>query len=227
MDVQQGNLYLQGGGTFSGGTIPNNTGTIFLNSGNFNINGTVTGTNVIENGGNLAGTVVVQGALQWQNGSWNNTPSVTINPGSTLFIISGFDHDLANCLLNNNGTVIWSAGRIRGGSFSPGTTINNSGLWDIQNDGYGFNADFGFNGVVINNTGTFRKSVGTTSASTVLGGNVFFNQFAGAVDVASGQLVLQGGGNFLGGTAVNNNGLLYLSVGRFQSQRHDHRHECD
>ena len=43
-----------------------------LSSGNFNLNGTVTPTNLIENAGNLVGANVINGALTWQAGVWNN-----------------------------------------------------------------------------------------------------------------------------------------------------------
>ena len=54
LDIQQGNFILQGGGNFNGGYITTNSaGTTTFSLGNFNLNGTATGSNVIENAGNL------------------------------------------------------------------------------------------------------------------------------------------------------------------------------
>jgi hypothetical protein len=74
LDVQQGNLVLEGSGNLNGGFIStNSTGITVLSGGSFNLNGTVTGTNVFENSGNLVGTNVINGALNWIAGNWNNT----------------------------------------------------------------------------------------------------------------------------------------------------------
>ena len=66
IDVQNGTngleLAFQGGGNFTGGYITTNQfGLTALCSGNFNLNGTVTGTNTWETAGNLAGTCVING----------------------------------------------------------------------------------------------------------------------------------------------------------------------
>ena len=88
LDVQQGNLVLQGSGNFTGGYITtNSTGTTVFSIGNFNLNGTPTGTNVIENSGNLVGTVVVNGFLTWVGGNWNGASSVTIPATSKLLLV--------------------------------------------------------------------------------------------------------------------------------------------
>ena len=60
VDVQNGvnglNLVLQGSGSFTGGYITTNTaGVTCFSSGSFNLNGTVTPTNLIENAGNFGG----------------------------------------------------------------------------------------------------------------------------------------------------------------------------
>ena len=57
MDVQKRNLtVLQGSGNFTGGYITTNqSGRPYFSSGNFNLNGTVTGTNLMENAGSLVG----------------------------------------------------------------------------------------------------------------------------------------------------------------------------
>ena len=212
VDVQTGELLLQGGANFVGGTANNPAGTIVLSSGSFNINGTIISTNMQLNGGALVGTNVLSGGFNWVVGDWNSAPSVTIPTGSILLVTSGADHNLANVTLTNNGIVAWSNGRIRGGY--NGTVVYNNGLWDSQGD-LTFNDDYGYNGTVFNNYGTFRKSAGTNTSYTMIAGGVWFNQLSGAVDVQTGVLLFQGGGNFTGGTATNNNGELVFSVGSF------------
>src|ERR1019366_784545 len=152
-------------GNFTGGYITTNTtGTTYFSAGNFNLNGTATGTNVIENAGNLVGTNVIKGALNWVAGNWINAPYVTIPAGSTLLISSANNHDLPNCILTNSGSVVWNSGDIRSGS--SGTTIYNYGLWNAQSDQQLTTS--GYNGpTVFNNFGTFRKSSGSKASQTL------------------------------------------------------------
>ena len=59
-----GNIVLQGGGNFTGGAINNSSvGKTYLSVGSFNVNGTMTDTNVVENSGNLVGANVIKGAV--------------------------------------------------------------------------------------------------------------------------------------------------------------------
>ena len=73
IDVQNGTnglqLAIQGGGNFTGGYITTNQfGLTVLNSGSFTLNGTVTGTNTLEDAGNLVGTNIINGGLTWVAG---------------------------------------------------------------------------------------------------------------------------------------------------------------
>ncbi len=220
LDVQNGTngleLVLQGGGTLTGGHITTNAdGVTILSAGNFNLNGTVTPTNLIENAAHLVGTTTIQGALTWQAGTWNGVGQATVTAGSTLLIESGADHDLANCIFVNHGTVRWTDGRIRGGGagHNPGTTIQNHGLWDIVGD-LTINNDYGANACVFVNDGVLRKSAGRNSGQAVLTGGVFLQQPAGQLNVLTGSLVLQGGGQLTGG-AVSGPGLTVFSGGNF------------
>ena len=170
IDVQNGsnglNLVLQGGGNFTGGYITTNQlGVTVLYSGNFSLNGTVTGTNTVENAGNLVGTDVINGALNWLAGNWNGAASVTIAPNGTLIVAGGTgNNDMESTVVTNNGTVTWASGAIRGGS---GTAIYNYGLWNAQSD-QTFNNAYGGASMVFNNYGTFRKSGGDEIASYTL-----------------------------------------------------------
>src|SRR5262249_21416749 len=128
-------------------------------------------------------------------------------------------HNLASCLVTNNGTVAWSGGRVRGGG-NPGTFIYNNGLWDSQDD-LTLNNDYGGNGTTFNNYGTLRKSGGASEfTNATIFASVLFNQLAGVIDVQNGtnglELAFQGGGNFTGGYITTNQfGLTVLSIGSF------------
>jgi hypothetical protein len=211
IDIQTGSLVLNGGGTFSGGSV---TGSrpVYLNAGGFTINGTLTTTNVQETGGALVGANVLRGSFIWASGNWNSADSVTVASGAELDITSSTDHDLANCTVTNLGTVEWLNGRIRGGS-TPGTLIYNSGLWEVRCD-LALNSDLGQVGVRFYNSGTFRKLA--TSGSTSFSPNnaqASFNN-TGLIDIQTGALVLNGGGTFTGGSVVGN-GPVYFSGGGF------------
>ena len=87
IDVQNGTngleLAFQGGGNFTGGYITTNVnGLTVLGSGNFNINGTVTGTNTWQDTGNLVGKQRDQRRFDLGGGQWRslwNSATVTIH----------------------------------------------------------------------------------------------------------------------------------------------------
>src|SRR6266568_4213918 len=132
LDSQTNYIVLSGGGNLLGGVATNLVGFVYLNSGAFNINGTVTSTNVQLAGATLTGNNVISGGFNWIIGDWNRS-SVRIGANAILEITSGNDHNLPSCLVTNNGIVAWSNGRIRGGG-TPGTLIYNNGVWDAQSD---------------------------------------------------------------------------------------------
>ena len=217
VDLQQGNLVLQGGGNFTGGTATNNNGSLALSVGNFNLNGTVTGTNVYESNGNLVGNNVINGSLNWYGpGNWNSASSVTISVNSTLIIDGSHNGNvnlaMNNVVMTNFGTVTWQSSNFG----DNGTVIYNYGLWDAQSDqGFGNSS-----GAVFNNYGTFRKSGGAGNSYTYFGNGVVFNQLAGVLDVQSGtnglQLQLNSGGTFTGGyITTNSRGFTVFNNGNF------------
>ena len=181
----------------------NNNGELVFSVGNFNLNGTQTGTNVIENSGNLVGANVINGCLNWQAGSWQGANSVTIATNSTVLMAAGGGNMyMYNCTVTNYGTFAWSSGYPDGGG-TPATLIYNYGLWDCQSD-YNFKDDRRLRGTVFNNYGTFRKSAGANASQTLIANGVLFNQLSGVVDVQTGRIcVLSGGGNFTGGSVTN------------------------
>ena len=217
IDVENGTngleLAFQGGGNFTGGYITTNQfGEPVLNQGNFNLNGTVTGTNTLEIYGNLVGTNVINGGLTWAGGNWNGAV-VTIASNCTVVIAGGTgNNNIIGTVVTNYGTVAWASGTIVGGN---STAVYNYGLWDAQSDQQ-MNTAYGNNGWVFNNLGTFRKSVGVISSSTTFGNTVVFNQTGGVLDAQQGYLTLIGEGNFTGGyVTTNSTGATVLAYGNY------------
>jgi hypothetical protein len=214
LDVQNGTngleVAFQDGGNFTGGYITTNSqGLTALSAGNFTINGTVTGTNTWQDIGYLVGTNVINGGLTWVGGNWNNAAVVTIATNSTVIVAGGGgNNDMANCIVTNNGTVVWASGTIRGGN--PGTVIYNYGLWDAQSDQQ-INAGYGGN-MVFNNFGTFRKS-GSTGGNTTIAISAFNN--AGTIDVQTNSVIFQTDATFSPGSVFNGAGSTILSSGTF------------
>ena len=217
IDVQSGtnglDLFFQGVGNFTGGYVTTNlNGLTVFSIGTFNINGTVTGMNTWQNGGNMTGTNVINGALTWAAGNWNGAPYVTIATNSTLIITNTGDLAIVNCTITNNGAVQWNSGTLQGGG-STGTFIYNYGLWDAQSD-YAINSDFGQNGTVFNNLGTFRKSGGSTGTTFRPSDNstTIFNNQGTVLNFSGGPITLDGGGVFSAGSISN---LVVLGGGAF------------
>ncbi len=213
LDVQNWNLGLNGGGSFTGGYVTTNTtGKTFLDLANFTINGSVMSSNVVQISGNLAGVNVIQGALTWIGGSWTNATVTIASNGMVIMAGAASANSMPACTLTNYGTVAWSSGAIQGGN---GTTVYNYGLWDAQCDA-NFNNAFGGVNTAFNNFGTFRKSVGAATNFTIFVGGAAFNQSAGVLDVQNGKFVLQSASSFTGGyVTTNSTGATYLNAGGF------------
>jgi hypothetical protein len=212
VDIQTGSIVLNGGGTFTAGSVSGN-GVLYLSAGGFNLNGTLTtATNVQFTGGGFYGDNTIIGGLTWVGGNWNSASSVTVTTNGELDITSGADHDLASCGFTNLGKVEWLGGRIRGGS-TPGTVFYNQGLWEVRCD-QALNSDYSQMGVIFYNLGTFRKLVTTNSTTFSPNGSQDILINTGLVDIQSGSVVLNGGGVLSGG-AVAGSGVLYLNAGGF------------
>ena len=197
-------ISLQAGGSLTGGVL---SGAIGLDGGLFNLNGALTSIQVQLAGGELTGTTVINGGLNWISGDCNTAPSVTITTNSVLYITSGNNHDMANVTLVNNGWVGWTGGLIRGG----GTTICNHGWWDAAGNLTFNNAYSG--PVVFNNDGMFDEAGGTT----VFANGVLFTN-TGQLEVQDGNVSLQGSYALAPGTMLrfglggaSGNGSLTLS----------------
>src|ERR1035441_5654548 len=197
--------------------------TLSLNNQTLALNGPLTvnpgGSFTVDSGALVGNTnAVLHGTIGWSAGTLGGI--LTLASGSTLNLTAANNHDMPNCTVTNNGTVVWNNGPIRVGG-GAGTLIVNNGLWDAQSDQL-FEDTFGGVGGVFNNYGTLRKSGGTSefATATIFQGGVVFNQLAGVIDVQNGtnglEVAFQGGGNFTGGyITTNSQGVTVLSIGSF------------
>jgi hypothetical protein len=213
VEVQTGTMNLSAGGTstgafnvlfgatlnFSGGTHDlsgatfSDAGTINFNGGTVNFNGstastvTVTGAGaaILTTGGTLGGDGVVNfNNLTWTNGTMSGSGTTTVSAG--IIVNGGGDPILDGRTLNNSGTATFSAQTYLHGK--NGAVFNNlaGAMVDLQGSNNFVNE--GGTLSVVNNAGTFRKSISISSISFG-----FAMNNTGAVQVQSGTLTLQGG----------------------------------
>jgi hypothetical protein len=167
-------------------------------------------------GGNIQidSPLTTTGSSQWASGTMTLGAGGWTNSGTLL--ISGanqetLDGQNVSNTLTNTGTVTWTGG----GNIDAGNsaTINNNGVWDMQNNQSLF-SNFG-PASTFNNNGILRKSAGLLTSSV----SITFNN-SGAIDVQTGTLAV-GGGVSTGGTyTVAANALLNLGGNRAVSGTH-------
>ncbi len=202
ISVTGGSLNLAAGGSFNDGSVVGSfgSGILQLTGGTLAVNGNIKATNFLFNGGTLAGSQIFVGStLNWQTGTWNSPNTTTLDAASTLTIGGTADHDFAGHAIINNGTVNWSAGRIRSGN---GGSITNNSVWNDATSGYAINSDYGGATSFINAaTGVYNKTGGTTTV-------VMPVTNAGVINVIGGTLALQSSFANTGTVAVGSGATL-------------------
>jgi len=136
-------------------------------------------------GGQISGNLTFLGVTEWTGGNFNTSGTATIGSGATFAIQGAADHDFAGHAFVNNGTVDWSAGRLRSGS---GGSITNYALWNDTGSGLALNNDFGgVGGTTFVNAagGTYRKSGGTTSVLVPMVNSGLLEVLSGTVALSS------------------------------------------
>jgi hypothetical protein len=191
VDVESGSINLSGGGTNSG-TFNAAVGTVnnFISPYTFNDGSAFTGTGAdVWNTSPITvnGAIVSTNASTWQWNAGRITGTLSIPSGTTLNIISGNDHDMPGMPMTNNGVIVHTGGRVRGGV---GTIIANNSLW-LEEVDQTINDDFAGGVSIFANTGTFRKT--GTSGTTTFNPSVLLNN-SGLVDTESGTINISGGG---------------------------------
>jgi hypothetical protein len=184
------------------GTAGAGTASLSLNGQTLALNGplavTAGGSLTVDSGALVGNTnAMLSGDIGWSAGALGG--NLTLAAGSTLTLMTANAHNLPNLTLTNNGTVVWATGTIQGGGY--GSLVINNGLWVAQDDST-WNDAYGYNAVVFNNRGTFRKTAGTSAGQTLFsGGNpgVVFNQLGGTLDVETGAVSVTGNNGFNSG----------------------------
>ncbi len=199
---------LSGGIQISGGTVNVNTPLTFSS-------GTMT-----ETAGVLGGpdTLTVTSTYTWTGGQMTGTGTTKFTSTGVLNLGSATGETLSGRRLSNAGTVNWTGTGVF--QMQSGAVVNNSGLWDCQNNASIING--GGTAPAFNNLGpgTFQKSIltgtssigvpytnaGTTQVLTgILASTTSYTQTAGAT--------ILNGGNLTTATPLNINGGLLSGFG--------------
>ena len=200
---------ISGSANFNAGASVGNIGNLTINGGTVNFNLTNEGpviADTVTQLGALSGTadVTVMGLYTWTSGRMSGSGATNAEGGMTISG-SGFK-DLTRMLVNT-GTATWTNGGIRTGGLS--TTIDNSGTWEDQNiSGNGIRNVFGGGVSTFNNSGLYRKLLGTETTTI----DTFFNN-TGTVEVQSGTLDLVIGGVSSGAWDVGSSAILQFRFG--------------
>ena len=217
VNVGNGTLSLQGGGTLAtGGRMNASAGThvIFGNSytlsdnsqlagsgdytvtgGTLTANGNISVSTLAITGGTFAGNHTLTGSVGWSGGSLNGAGTTTIASSSNLTISGTSDHDFSARSIVNNNTTSWTGGRLRsgnGGTFTNNGTFNDTASSDVNND---------WGGTAF----VFSNASGATYNKSAAGQTNFYVPFenSGAANVTTGTLNLNGGGTLHSGGTLN------------------------
>jgi hypothetical protein len=203
LDVQSGSLSLNGNGTYTNGTLTSSLGAgLFLANGTHVFSGTVTGNpaGAVEFGGTTlqagagGGTLNLGGeGFRWSAGTYTGA-NVLTNTGRFRFV-NGNTHLINTATLTNaaTGTMEWTG--VNHIQMCNVATLNNQGTFDIQADGLQV-LDCGGQPNTINNSGTFKKSAGSSGLIVFTG----FNNLNGGILEASGTA-----GSSIGFATLNHN----------------------
>ncbi len=230
-----GTISINGGGASSGAfsagagtnidfasTYTANAGSSFGGAGNYRLNNgnlvvpgaasiSIANLAIMTSGSYLsgAGTVTLTGAVTWTAGSMGiaSAPGGTtiIDPGATVAINGSYTYLDQARTLTNNGTINYTPT----GSYLSiynGSTLNNAGTFNIQNDQGIVSAGTGTNS--FNNSGTLQKTAGSgTSTITALLNNT------GSLTSSAGELALNGGGTHSGAFSAGTGAILTFGGG--------------
>ena len=202
-DVGDGAIEISGGARSlnDGFSLSSTTGSLTISSGALNVNTTIVLTlpaslTLDLSGGtlNLTNALTINGNL-----NWTSVANSTIDGGGTgsLAIIGALNitgnnfHSFRGITVNNFGVTSYLAtGGTAALRLNGGTTFNNYGLFDIQDNLLVGNIS---GAAVFNNQagGELRKSGGTAAATIVAG--VAYTNSAASINIQSGSLTVNGG----------------------------------
>ena len=220
ISVESGTVSLNAGGTHSGifspdagatlrfgggthileaGTSLTGSGTVQLSTGTLTLNSAVSTpseTTFALSGGTLngAGTLTLNGPLNWTGGTMDGVGTVQANGGVAISVASNNKPLSGGRTLNLGGNSTWS-GDIGGSGgtiqFFDNSVLNNqAGVTFTTSQDSGMSG--GSAGGTFNNAGTFTKSAGTLTTILVTANNT------GTISVESGTVTLNAGGTHSG-----------------------------
>jgi hypothetical protein len=204
VDVQGGSLVLRRGGQIQGGTATVASGaSLDFNSGTYSMTATLSGSGAGQvrlTGATLSPTPNAtlnfgNGGLRWTAGALDGAGSLTLQ--GKVFVSGGSSKQLTGVTVNNQANVrLEGPGGIFGGD---GAVINNAAgaIFEMTSAAGLLGFYYGGGGTAFNNSGTLRKS-GPGSAIF----QVRLRNQGSLINVQSGSLVLQQGGQIQGGTAT-------------------------
>jgi fibronectin-binding autotransporter adhesin len=158
-----------------------------------------------------AGSMALNGVANWSGTSFGGGSSTSF--GGALAIVGTGVHDVNAAGVTFAGTTTWTnsaagnQGQIRTGS---GAALSNTGSFiDATSASTSINANLGGGASSFANSGTYRKTGGSTTAISTL----FNNSDTGTVQVDAGRLQLAGGGTSSGRFDVAAGATLEFSGG--------------
>ncbi len=206
LDVQSGSVAYGPGSRFDGGTAFTGAGTNLVYAGTITFNGSIFSENLEIGGATIAGNSLFSGLVKWIDGDLPGGVLGIATNGVLIISGSGTKNLYGTGTLINHGSVAWSGTNdLQTGNSA--RIINQPGaLFEIHND-QSFTI---YNGGVITNFGTLRKSAG--------GGNTLITvplYNSGTVAVQSGTITLgnlthTGGELSFGLNSLTNFGRLAL-----------------
>ncbi|HYI08856.1 MAG TPA: Ig-like domain-containing protein [Thermoanaerobaculia bacterium] len=149
------------------------------------------------------GALTISSTFDWTGGTIGGSGPLIIDPGAALNIGGSADKFFVGKTVNNNGTLLWTQGRIL---FQNSSVVNNNaaGLFDIRSDSTITSTS---GGGTINNAGTLRKQV-AAGTTTIVQFITLAN--TGVIDVLTGVLTTLSASL---GTGTNITGTGYLVNG--------------
>ena len=212
------NVYFTNGYSVSNSASLTGAGTYRLTGGTLNLSGQLDVGTFRQTGGSLAGTGTLNGLFLWDGGNWNNSSITVAATTGVLTLANTADHDFNGGTIDNQGTVNWQSGYIRGGSGATftnaaGATFNdlNASGYTVHNPGWGGSFVFTNDGTYVRNTTNttyFDIPFNNNGSVSLLQGNIQYR--AGGAITASGTISAASGTNvyFTNGYNVSNSSSL-------------------
>jgi hypothetical protein len=204
LDVQSGSITYGSGSQFNNGTAFLGTGTNLLNVGTVTFNGEMIAENLELGGAALLGDGVFRGVVDWTSGPLGNATLTVATNGVLNIKGSATKHLDGTATLVNHGLIAWSGSNDIQTANSARILNQPGAVFEIQNN----QSLLIWNGGVITNLGTLRKSAG--DGNTVITVPLYNS---GTLEVQSGSIAYGSGSQFNDGTSFLGAGTNLVGLG--------------